>query len=1179
MSLLSRRSKCTNKAARRRRPSLRSDFELLEDRRLLAPLDFLVTNNADSGPGSLRQAILDANATSGSDTIDFNISVGAVAATSLPASGSQPEGIAAGPDNNLWFTESDASKIGRITPNGTITEFTIPTANSFPIGITAGPDGNLWFAEEVGNKIGRITPNGTINEFTIGFVNSQPVSITAGPDGNLWFTGGNNIIGRVTPSGTMTEFTIPTANCFPGSITAGPDGNLWFVEEDSNKIGRITPAGMITEFPIPTANSQLSPTQGITTGPDGNLWFTESDASKIGRITPSGTITEFTIPTSNSQPEGITKGPDGNLWFTETGAAQIGRITPSGTITEFSSAGSNEPFGITAGSDGNLWFTDLLDSIGRVTVSSSGLTISPTSALPTITDPVVIDATSQPGYAGSPIIEIDGSGAGAADGLTIQASGCTVAGLVINRFTADGILLENSGSNLIEGDFIGTDVTGTLALGNSGSGIDLFNSPGNTIGGTTAGTRNVISGNKIFGIYVSDAGSNGNLILGNFIGTDVTGTQSLGNSSNGISVFGAAGNTIGGTAIGAGNVISGNDANGITFGPAGSVAASGNLVQGNFIGTDVTGTQNLGNLVDGILINQSTDNTIGGATTESGNVIAFNTGAAVTVATGTGNAIRQNSIFANGQGIVLVNGGNADQPAPTLTAADSFPGTTMVEGQLSGFAASATYTIEFFASAPGDPSTPGQAHVFLGSQTFTTNGSGAATISATLSATVPVGQVVTATATSPADNTSEFATGVIVASAFVVTNTNDSGIGSLRQVILNADREAGHTISFAIPGAGVHAIAPTSALPTITDPVIIDGYTQPGASPNTLAVGDNAILLIELNGANAGIGVTGLTITAGSSTVRGLVINRFGGNGVAITGSGASNNVVLGNLIGTDAMGELAVPNSANGVLIDGSSNNTIGGTAVGARNVISGNIGAGVSIDPGATNNVVLGNFIGTDATGELAVPNRAAGVLIGESSNNTIGGTAVGALNVISDNIGAGVIFGLGATKNVVQGNNVSGNSGAGVSFGPGATKNVVQGNNVSGNSGAGVSFGPGATNNLVQDNVITGNIGTGVSGPGAASNLVQGNLISGNGELSLPPPSNTQPSILLVGAQNSSLALIATLVVTSLNGVESQIMSVGSGTASVPRPRLPPRRARAARVPTRPTSPEILRAAYPS
>ncbi len=128
------------------------------------------------------------------------------------------------------------------------------------------------------------------------------------------------------------------------------------------------------------------------------------------------------------------------------------------------------------------------------------------------------------------------------------------------------------------------------------------------------------------------------------------------------------------------------------------------------------------------------------------------------------------------------------------------------------------------------------------------------------------------------------------------------------------------------------------------------------------------------------------------------------------------------------------------------------------------------------------------------------------------------------------------------------ISDNIGAGVSFGLGATNNVAQGNVISGNIGAGVYFGLGATNNVVQGNVISGNIGAAVSGPGAANNMVQGNVISGNGEPSLPPSNNPQPSILLVPAQNSSLPLIATLLVTSLTGGESQNMSTGFGTASV-------------------------------
>ena len=136
---------------------------------------------------------------------------------------------------------------------GTITEFPIPTANSFTLGITAGPDGNLWFTETFINKIGRITPSGAVTEFPLPAspsAPSAPVAITAGPDGNLWFTEGfGNKIGRITPSGTITEFPLPASHSafdakLGAGITTGPDGNLWFTEDaagpnGSNKIGRL----------------------------------------------------------------------------------------------------------------------------------------------------------------------------------------------------------------------------------------------------------------------------------------------------------------------------------------------------------------------------------------------------------------------------------------------------------------------------------------------------------------------------------------------------------------------------------------------------------------------------------------------------------------------------------------------------------------------------------------------------------------------------------------------------------------------------------------------------------------------------------------------------------------------------------------------------------------------------
>ena len=163
-------------------------------------------------------------------------------------------------------------------------------------------------------------------------------------------------------------------------------------------------------------------------------------------------------------------------------------------------------------------------------------------------------------------------------------------------------------------------------------------------------------------------------------------------------------------------------------------------------------------------------------------------------------------------------------------------------------------------------------------------------------------------------------------------NTDDAGAGSLRQAILDANANPGaDIIAFSIPGSGVHTIQPLSALPDITDTagVWIDGYSQPGASPNTLAVGDNAVLAIELDGSQSGTGAFGLSLAGGNSTVEGLVINQFGANGIQILGNGG--NTVRGNFIGTAADGVTAKGNASNGIDVSGSSN-TIGGTTAGAQ-------------------------------------------------------------------------------------------------------------------------------------------------------------------------------------------------------------------------------------------------------
>jgi virginiamycin B lyase len=320
-------------------------------------------------------------------------SAGIITLFPLPDTNSNPAWITAGSDGNVWFTEVSydeaadniLTKIGRITPAGSITLFPLPApdtngVSTYPV-ITAGPDGNLWFTYLSGSRIGRITPTGQITEFPLP-PNHFASGITTGPDGNLWITesGYDQIgrIGRMTPAGSITEFPLAT-DLYSDSITAGPDGNLWFTIIDKqvffNQIGRITPAGIITLFPLPTSSS---PRSVITAGPDGNLWFTECNcpapgyySAKIGRITPTGQITEF--PLSFGGLLGITTGPDGNLWFTDynfdQNNSQIGRITPAGQITEFPLPGKDSGLlSITTGPDGNLWFTEVNDDkIGRIT--------------------------------------------------------------------------------------------------------------------------------------------------------------------------------------------------------------------------------------------------------------------------------------------------------------------------------------------------------------------------------------------------------------------------------------------------------------------------------------------------------------------------------------------------------------------------------------------------------------------------------------------------------------------------------------------------------------------------------------------------------------------------------------------------------------------------------------------
>ena len=323
------------------------------------------------------------------------------------------------------------------------------------------------------------------------------------------------------------------------------------------------------------------------------------------------------------------------------------------------------------------------------------------------------------------------------------------------------------------------------------------------------------------------------------------------------------------------------------------------------------------------------------------------------------------------------------------------------------------------------------------------------------------------------------------AQIFVVNSTADPGPGActvaqctLRDAILAAGLSPfTDTIQFAIPGAGPHTITLASELPNVLGPMTIDGYTQPGASPNTLADGDDAVLLIEINGQNLPNASTGLNLSGTGNVVRGLVLNRFDGNfSIAISLEGSGQHVVAGNFIGTDPAGTAARPNY-DGVAIE-SQDNTVGGIAPADRNVISGNLVRGVifDFDDGSA---VRGNFIGTDRTGTLALGNGEGIHSFALATNNFIGGAAAGARNVISGN-GTGMT--ISSTGFFIQGNHI-GTDATGTVAVPN-TGNGLFLNNGSGN----IVGGTGPT----AGNIISGNGSSGLVLGSAGQNFIVGNRI---------------------------------------------------------------------------------------
>jgi hypothetical protein len=343
--------------------------------------------------------------------------------------------------------------------------------------------------------------------------------------------------------------------------------------------------------------------------------------------------------------------------------------------------------------------------------------------------------------------------------------------------------------------------------------------------------------------------------------------------------------------------------------------------------------------------------------------------------------------------------------------------------------------------------------------------------------------------------------------------TTGTGTCTLRDAMSYANAHSATTIVFNIPVAGVHTISPANPLPPIMAQTTIDGYTQPGASANSNGPtqGTNAVILIELDGAITGTnGALFLNTGSDGTVIRGLAINRASGPCINIVAGG--NHVIEGNFLGTDPTGMIA-HGCSDGIDEGGAGSNiTIGGTAPAARNLISGNGGAGIFWglnSGGGSGHHFQGNLVGTDATGAAALTGATQEgiILAGATSNTTVGGTTGAERNVVSGNGVNGIrtetAFGTGV---VVSGNYV----------GTDVTGTVAVPNHQAGVTveGPGVTIGGSAAG---AGNLISGNLnyGIGVYNNGA---VIQGNLIGADASGTLPLPNGGTAGIWVDGSNTT-------------------------------------------------------------
>ena len=595
---------------------------------------------------------------------------------------------------------------------------------------------------------------------------------------------------------------------------------------------------------------------------------------------------------------------------------------------------------------------------------------------PLVANGMVIDGSTQPGFVNKPVIIVDASQiipeTFTSDTVLVYSSSNQLRNIAFTGFDWNGVTLlyPDATNNTISGCWFGVASTGTNAAPNVYQGILIAaGASGNIIGGTNALQRNVLSGNSQYGVFITDTNTTGNVVLGNYIGTDASGSNGVPNGKSGVFIGnGSSGNIIGSTNSAGRNILSGNTEYGVIL----TSNTTANVVLGNYIGVNASGSLMVSNELGGaFLADGAIGNAIGGTNAGAGNVVSGNLG--------NGILLRGSSVFNN-------------------TIQGNFIGTD------------ATGTNALANTVAGVTIDTGSSSNLIGGMS-----AGARNVISGNNLNVDYGVIVAGTGTS----------GNVIEGNYVGLGANGTTAVSNYFGMIVSGSATNNTFGGTVAGARNIISGNFSYGMIIKDPgtsgnVVEGNYIGLGPDGVT-AVPNDDIAVLCWNGA------TGNLIGGASAGARN-VISGNNNDGVDISSSG---NVVAGNFIGTDATGTVARGNLASGLgLSSGAAGNTIGGTVAGAGNLISASGSYGLYIRyAGTSGNLIQGNFIGTDLTGTNALGNAWAGVALwGGASGNSIGG--IGAGNTIAFSGWAGVaLYDQPTTNNSVRGNSIFGNGGLGI------------------------------------------------------------------------------------------------------------------------------------------------------